>query len=159
MTKSVIECPWEVGDQLFLAPSNFDKVRSTSDEVIKAYVIDGYNGDPDKHAPVFPIIQLRVIGVRTHHFYLDDEDTMRCVPVTSALEDVYKVMRNRGNSLAVALLTMDMKEVVRLDWPESRPFHDAFGPIEDKFTQVMYVSALNVDGNYKLIEVLDDQDW
>lgn len=153
MTKSIIECPWDVGDKLYLAPNSFHRTRPTSDDAIKDYMWFHDCG------PVFPIVQLRVVGMRVHHLRFDTHGVMCCTPVTSAIEDIYKVIRS-NKTQAIAILTQDMSEVVRLEWPASKPFHDALGPVEEnKFRQVMYVSALNVDGNYKLIEVLDDQDW
>ncbi len=153
MTKSIIECPWNVGDKLYCTAAatfsftTFDGALSNALGKLR----DG--------AEVFPIIQLRVIGVRMYTLRLGIDNTQEVVPIKSATEKTYKVIRN--DTLGrIVLITEDMKDMVRLEWPESKPFHDAFGPIEEgKFRQIMHVCALHVNGNYKLIEVLDDQDW
>ena len=153
--KSVIESPWNVGDKLYCTAAatfsftTFEGAMSNAAEKARAHNLE-----------VFPIIQLRVVGVRMYALQDWRIDSDGPIPIQSAAENVYKVMRNR-DGLDVVVLTQDMNEVCKVLWPESKPFHDAFGPIEEEggFTQIIYVCALNVDGNYKLIEVLDDQDW
>ena len=148
--KSVIECPWDVGDKLYCTAA------ATMSLLTFEGALRGAIQRLRVGVEVFPLIQLRVIGVRMYQVV---EGELDAVPVTSATEDTYKVIRN--DTLGrVILITKDMKGMVRLAWPESKPFHDAFGPIEvGKFRQIMHVCALHVDGVYKLIEVLDDQDW
>ena len=154
MTKSVIECPWTVGDKLYCtaaATFSFVTFEGAMHQALKKL---------DKGSDIFPLIQLRVTSVRMYMLVDGEDGALDAVPVESATENIYKVMRNRSKAMAITIVTRDMDEVVRLEWPKSQPFHDAFGPMEEgSFRQVMHVSALNVDGNYKLIEVLDDQDW
>ncbi len=150
MTRSVIESRYEVGHTVFCTHQLC--VHDSEDKALHEVIHDGYTEDEDR---IFPLIQMRVVGVRLYR-YVDGE----FVAVRSALENIYKVVRNRNTGMNITLLTREMTAVIKVEWPASQPFHDAFGPIEEgKFRQIIYVSALNVDGNYKLIEVLDDQDW
>ncbi len=155
MTKSVIECPWEIGYKFACSvgtaifPNNAAAAANILDELWEDHaVID-----------VFPVVQLQVVSVRMFRV-TGRGATLRITPAALVAENRYKVIRNNDTLGSIVLLTYGMDKVVRVEWPESKPFHDAFGPIEEgKFRQIMYVAALNVDGNYKLIEVLDDQDW
>ncbi len=151
MTKSVIKPRYAIGDSVFCTHQYI--IYDTYEDSIQGIMAEEGIHDQTEDR-VFPSIRMRVDSIRLRRI-VDGE----VVEVMSALESVYKVMRNRGNTMDITILTQDMSRVVRLEWPASKPFHDAFGPMEEKFTQIIYVSALNVDGNYKLIEVLDDQDW
>lgn len=151
MSKSVIKCPWKVGDKLYL---QVDGEPMPTMEDVKGNLLSHFGLDT-----VFPVVQVRVIGIRLYHGKDRSDAGGTLIPVTSATEAVYKVMRNR-TTMRIALLTQDMEEIIRVDWPASKPFHDALGPIDDGMVhQTMYVAALNVDGHFKLLEVLDDQDW
>ena len=155
MKKSVAKSSYKIGDIVFIT-SESDAVCKTVDTAISAVKVSCafFDTEPPE---VFPVIQLKVVSIRQYGKVDDPEYDRGYTPITSASEDVYKVIRNNTNR-DIVIMTRGMDEVVRLQWPESKPFHDALGPIEN-VRQIIYVSALNVDGNYRLIEVLDDQDW
>ena len=162
MTKSttIIESPWPVGTILYLTDLGdaYSSRQGALDKMMQSCaVFDAPMPD------LAPSIQVRVIGIRMNKLVKLDSGGVEYQPTKSVIEEQYKVVRTTADVATVVLISKEATEVKRLSGAHAIPFHDAFDFIDRDGTklirQIIYVNALCVDGNYKLLEVLDDQDW
>lgn len=160
MTTSIIESPYNVGDVLYVADGRID---SHVEGAITSS-LEEYFARADLVMPkIVAIAKVKVVSVARYRINpTPGRPAVNLALIKSFGTAVYKVVRHTGFLTgSVGLLREDAEEFVRVQWPESKPFHDAFGEIDSEggTRQVIYVRAIEVDGHYKLEEILDDQDW
>lgn len=160
MTRIInIDC--RVGDIVVAAPSG--RIHTNTPAALNEYM-EPFLGSAAYTPPeVVTIAKLKVVAVLPMKVIpVPGKPAFDYVPVKSLGIARYKAMRHTGfPEGAVALLKEDGDEVVRVVWPESKPFHDAFGAVDENTgtRQVLYCTAIEVDGNYRLQEILEDQEW
>jgi len=160
MTKSIIDCPWEIGDKLYVLVNPHGRTTLALDSQVVALdeLMGRYSSKIGVCIIAAPLVAVKVVGVRMFDISGDYPIAIR----GGITERTYKVVRiNKLSDIGKAVLIDKVSgDVSRLEWPDSKPFLEAFNyPVDSKIREVIYVAALNVDGNFKLIEVLDDQNW